>query len=125
MVADLSSSTLESVANAVDAFEEEKGLILCHIRPSTFSKLVPLFSVPQGYYALVQRGGKFADYGEDGSPVWPPGLHFGVLKHVSGNKQPSNVDENRLQLVVLTELCTMLCLQHNTSWKPKVRCTVN
>ncbi|CAM9522351.1 unnamed protein product, partial [Ectocarpus fasciculatus] len=83
MVADLSSSTLESVANAVDAFEEEKGLILCHLRPSTFSKLVPLFSVPQGYYALVQRGGKFADYGEDGSSVWPPGLHFGVLKHVT------------------------------------------
>lgn len=80
---DLSSCTLDSVANAVDAFEEEKGLVLCHLRPSAFSKLVPFFSVPQGYYALVQRGGKFADYGESGTPVWPAGLHFGALKRVS------------------------------------------
>ncbi|CAM9541758.1 unnamed protein product, partial [Ectocarpus sp. 12 AP-2014] len=82
-VTDLSSCTLQSVANAVNAFEEEKGLVLCHLRPSAFSKLVPFFSVPQGYYALVQRGGKFADYGESGSPVWPPGLHFGALKWVT------------------------------------------
>ncbi|CAN0520572.1 unnamed protein product, partial [Ectocarpus sp. 12 AP-2014] len=82
-VTDLFSCTLQSVANAVDAFEEEKGLVLCHLRPSAFSKLVPFFSVPQGYYALVQRGGKFSDYGESGSPVWPPGLHFGALKRVT------------------------------------------
>lgn len=79
----LTSCTLNSVAEAVDAFEEDKGLLVCQIRPSTFSNIVPFFSVPQGYYALVQRGGKFANFGESGSPTWPPGIHFGALKRVS------------------------------------------
>ncbi|CAM9399882.1 unnamed protein product, partial [Pylaiella littoralis] len=71
----LSSCTLDSVAKAVDAFEENDGLLLCQIRPSAISKFAPFFTVPEGYYALVQRGGQFEDF--RGSSTWPAGLHFG------------------------------------------------
>lgn len=71
----LASCTINSVAEAVDAFEENEGLMLCQIQPSLFSKVVPFFTVPEGYYALVQRGGRFADY--RGSSTWPAGIHFG------------------------------------------------
>lgn len=69
----LSSCTVNNVEEAVVAFEDNEGLMLCQIRPS-FSML-PVFSVPEGYYALVQLGGRFADF-RGGSPLWPAGLHF-------------------------------------------------
>lgn len=71
----LAECTINSVAEAVDAFEENEGLLLCQIRPSFVSKVVPFFTVPEGYYALVQRGGRFADY--HGSSTWPAGIHIG------------------------------------------------
>lgn len=71
----LSSCTLNSVAEAVAAFEENDGLLLCRVRQSAMAKFTPFFSVPEGYYALVQRGGKFEDF--RGSSTWPAGLHFG------------------------------------------------
>lgn len=71
----LASCTINSVAEAVDAFEENEGLMLCQIQPSLCSKVVPFFTVPEGYYALVQRGGRFADH--HGSSTWPAGMHFG------------------------------------------------
>lgn len=72
----LETCTINSVAAAVDAFEEKEGLMLCQIQPSSlFSRMVPFFTVPEGYYALVQRGGRFADY--HGSSTWPAGIHFG------------------------------------------------
>lgn len=71
----LSSCTLNSVAEAVHAFEENDGLLLCQVQPSAISKVIPFFTVPEGYYALVQRGGQFEDF--RGSSTWPAGLHFG------------------------------------------------
>lgn len=73
----LAACNINSVAEAVDAFEENEGLMLCQIQPpsSWFLKLAPFFTVPEGYYALVQRGGRFADY--HGSSTWPAGIHFG------------------------------------------------
>lgn len=80
------SCDLDSVSEAVDAFGEDDGLLVCRIRKSKnkisrwcglSAKLAPFFTVPEGYHALVQRGGKDADFA-DGSATWPAGLHWGV-----------------------------------------------
>lgn len=80
----LRSCDLGSVTEAVDAFEEDDGLLLCRIvekRASSWrgasSRLAPCFTVPEGFHALVQRGGADEDFGGV-SATWPAGLHWGM-----------------------------------------------
>lgn len=78
----LRSRDLCSVAEAVDAFGEDIGLLLCRIQPSRsllgsiLSKISPCFTIPEGFHALVLHGGKDDNY-KDGSATWPAGLHWG------------------------------------------------
>lgn len=86
----LRSRTLESVADAVDAFGEDHGLLVCYIRrPSQMLSKIPCFTIPEGYHALVLRGGKDMDFSgkgcaddvgnsRSGRATWPAGLHWGV-----------------------------------------------
>ncbi|CAN0541833.1 unnamed protein product, partial [Scytosiphon promiscuus] len=41
------------------------------------SRLAPCFAVPEGFHALVQRGGEDADF-RGVSATWPAGLHWGL-----------------------------------------------
>ena len=69
----LYSLDVGSVGDSSELFGREKGLLV--LRPGRF--LRPWFSVPEGCYALVTQFGK--DYNhESGSPVWPPGFHWGL-----------------------------------------------
>lgn len=81
----LRSRDLGEVADAVDAFGEDNGLILCRIDHSLLpkkacdwvSKRFPFFTIPEGFYALVLRGGKDADFSY-GCATWPAGFHWDV-----------------------------------------------
>jgi len=68
----LYSKDVPTTGEVAKLFGEEKGLLVC--RPGRFIR--PWFSVPEGCYALVTRFGQDADH-PSGSPVWPPGFHFG------------------------------------------------
>lgn len=79
----LRSRDLRSVAEAIDAFGEDGGLLVCRIRRArccaSFSSVAPCFMIPEGFHALVQSSGKDVNYGgEQGSATWPAGLHWGV-----------------------------------------------
>ncbi|CAM9353390.1 unnamed protein product [Discosporangium mesarthrocarpum] len=71
----LTSLDIPSVAEATDAFGEDKGLLVC--RPGR-CPCVPFFTIPEGYYALVTKHGADIDYSGELQAVWPAGLHFGL-----------------------------------------------
>lgn len=71
---ELKSADIPSVGAATRLFGEDNGLLVA--RPSRTCCHYLWFTVPEGFYALVTRHGADVDH-EDGSPVWPPGLHLG------------------------------------------------
>lgn len=74
----LRSCDKATILESVQAFEEDGGLLLCRVGPpSPLTSLIPFFSVPEGFYALVWRGGRDVD-DLHGSATWSPGLHWGV-----------------------------------------------
>ena len=70
----LSSRNIPAVGRANKIFGDDNTLLVA--RPGRACCNLFWFTVPEGFYALVTRHGADVDY-EDGSPVWPPGLHIG------------------------------------------------
>lgn len=70
----LTSADIPSVGSASAVFGSDNALLVA--RPSRACCNYLWFTVPEGFYALVTRHGADEDY-DDGSPVWPPGLHLG------------------------------------------------
>jgi len=70
----LASKNISSVKDANESFGKDSSLLVA--RPGRKCHQLFWFTIPEGFYALVSRHGADVDY-EDGSPVWPPGLHLG------------------------------------------------
>lgn len=74
----LRSCDKQTISESIQAFQEDRGLLLCRVGPpSPLASVIPFFSVPEGFYALVWRGGRDVD-DLGGSATWSPGLHWGV-----------------------------------------------
>jgi len=76
MALNLFSRDVPSPGQVNELFGSEKGLLVC--RPGR--GFAPWLSIPDGCYALVTRFGKDLNYddgSEEGTPVWPAGLHMG------------------------------------------------